>query len=139
MNFLKIVAKKSVLPVLIFLVSYNSVNAQGGNQQGQQIFAQNCQSCHAIDKDLQAPALRGVEERGPWNDRANLVKWVKNPAAFIPTTPYTVELQKKWGSIMPGFQQLSEADILAIFANAHECSLLRDACVQVIPEFGVRL
>ena len=111
MNFLKIVAKKSVLPVLIFLVSYNSVQAQ----EGKQIFQQKCQSCHAIDKDLQAPALRGVEERGPWGDRANLVKWVHNPGAFIPTTPYTVELQKKWGSIMPSLPDLSEAEINAIF------------------------
>ena len=111
MNFLKIVAKKSVLPVLIFLVSFNSVQAQ----EGKQIFQQNCQSCHAIDKDLQAPMLRGVEGRGPWGDRANLVKWVHNPAAFIPTTPYTVELQKKWGSIMTSFPNLSEAEINAIF------------------------
>ena len=111
MNFLKIVAKKSVLPVLFFLVSYNSVQAQ----EGTQIFQQNCQSCHALDKDLQATMLRGEEGRGPWGDRANLVKWVHNPGAFIPTTPYTVDLQKKWGSIMPSFPQLSEADINAIF------------------------
>jgi cytochrome c551/c552 len=111
MNFLKIVAKKSVLPVLIFLFSYNSVVAQ----EGKQIFQQNCQSCHALDKDLQAPALRGVEGRGPWGDRANLVKWVHNPGAFIPTTPYTTELQKKWGSIMPSFPQFSEEQINAIF------------------------
>ena len=111
MNFLKIVAKKSVLPVLIFLVSYNSVEAQ----EGKQIFQQNCQSCHALDKDLQAPGLRGVEERGPWVDRANLVKWVHNPGAFISTTPYTIELKKKWNTIMPSFPQLSEAQINAIF------------------------
>ncbi len=110
MNFLKIIAKKSVLPVLLFLLSYNSVRAQG-----QQIFAQNCQSCHGIDKALAGPALRGVEGRGPWNDRANLIRWVKNPAAFIPTTQYTIDLQKEWGTIMTSFPQLSEADINAIF------------------------
>jgi cytochrome c2 len=110
MNFLKIIAKNSVLPVLILLFSHTS-NAQSGEQ----IFKANCQTCHALDKNLTGPALRGVEERGPWTERANLVKWVHNPAAFIPTTPYTQELQKTYGSIMPSFPQLSEADINAVF------------------------
>jgi mono/diheme cytochrome c family protein len=111
MNFLKIIAKNSVLPGLLLLFSLNTLYAQ----TGQQIFQQNCQSCHALDKNLTGPGLRGVEERGPWTDRANLIKWVKNPAAFIPTTPYTIELQKTYGSIMPSFPQLSDADINAIF------------------------
>ncbi|HEU0110175.1 MAG TPA: c-type cytochrome [Flavisolibacter sp.] len=111
MNFLKIIAKISVLPGLFLLISFNAAFAQNG----QQIFQQQCQSCHALDKNLTGPGLRGVEERGPWGDRANLVKWVHNPAAFIPTTPYTQDLQKTYGSIMPSFPQLSEEDINAIF------------------------
>jgi len=111
MNFLKIIAKNSVLPGLFLLLSLNSVEAQSG----QQIFQQNCQSCHSLDKDLTGPHLRGVEERGPWGDRANLVKWVHNPGAFMASDPYTQGLQKTFGSIMPGFPQLSEDDIHAIF------------------------
>ena len=111
MNFLKIIAKNSVLPGLFLLLSLNPVKAQNG----QQIFQQHCQSCHALDKDLTGPHLRGVEERGPWGDRANLVKWVHNPGAFIPTTPYTQDLQQPYGAIMPGFPQLSEDEIHAIF------------------------
>ncbi|HEX2607720.1 MAG TPA: cytochrome c3 family protein, partial [Flavisolibacter sp.] len=41
-------------------------------------------------------------------------KWVHNPGAFIPTTPYTQALQKTYGQIMPSFPQLSEKDIDAI-------------------------
>ncbi len=111
MNFFKILVKNSVLPGLFLLLSLNSVKAQ----TGQQIFQQNCQTCHNLDKDGTGPHLRGVEERGPWGDRANLVKWVHNPGAFIPTTPYTQDLQKTYGSIMPGFPALSEDDIHAIF------------------------
>ncbi len=85
-------------------------NSKGGN-----LFRQNCQSCHALDKNLTGPALRGVHERGPWTNRSNLIKWVKNPAAFIPTTLYTKELQKTYGAIMPSFSQLSEEEINAIF------------------------
>jgi cytochrome c551/c552 len=111
MIFLKPLARKTALTGFIFFFSFVTVCAQNG----QQIFQQNCQSCHAIDKKLSAPALRGVTGRGPWGDRANLVKWVHNPAAFIPTTPYTKGLQTEYGSIMPSFPQLSEADINAIF------------------------
>ena len=85
------------------------------NSKGRNLFRQNCQSCHALDKDLTGPALRGVYERGPWTNRTNLIKWVKNPASFIPTTLYTKELQTTYGSVMPSFSQLSEEEINAIF------------------------
>jgi mono/diheme cytochrome c family protein len=85
------------------------------NSKGSNLFRQNCQSCHALDKNLTGPALRGVEERGPWTERQNLIKWVRNPATFIPTTPYTKELQKQYVQIMPSFPQLSDEDIHAIF------------------------
>ena len=78
---------------------------------GQVIFQQNCQSCHALDKKLSGPSLRGVTERGPWTERKNIYRWIQNPGAFIPTTSYTVALQKEYGIIMPGFPQLSEKDI----------------------------
>ena len=114
MNFSKINVKKGVLG-LILLLSYSIINAQGAaGAAGQQIFAANCQTCHALDKVISGPALRGVEERGPWTDRKNVHKWVHNPGAFIPTTPYTQELQKTYGQIMPSFPQLSDADIDAV-------------------------
>ena len=81
---------------------------------GQVIFQQNCQSCHALDKKLSGPSLRGVTERGPWTERKNIYRWIQNPGAFIPTTPYTVALQKEYGVIMPGFPQLSEKGIDAL-------------------------
>ena len=81
---------------------------------GKVIFQQNCQSCHALDKKLSGPSLRGVTERGPWTDRKNIYRWVQNPATFIPTTPYTIALHKEYGAIMPGFPQLSEKDIDAL-------------------------
>jgi cytochrome c2 len=100
--------KKVALAGIISLLSFTSIWAQDGKQ----LFQQNCQSCHAINKQLTGPALAGVETRGPWTDRANLYKWIHNPAAFIPTTPYTKELTAAFGGqIMPAFPQLSETDI----------------------------
>src|SRR4051812_43921519 len=81
------------------------------NTQGFKLFQQNCATCHAINKIITGPALNGVLERGPWEHRANIYKWIHNPGAFIPTYPYTKELQKVYGQIMPSFPQLSEKDI----------------------------
>ncbi|HEU0063524.1 MAG TPA: c-type cytochrome [Flavisolibacter sp.] len=110
MNFLKIIAKKSVLPGIILLLLSIQTNAQSG----QQIFQQNCATCHALDKVITGPALRGVESRGPWTNRNNLHKWVHNPGAFIPTTAYTQNLQKEYNQIMPP-QPVNDKEIEAIF------------------------
>ncbi|MFL5788111.1 MAG: c-type cytochrome, partial [Flavisolibacter sp.] len=109
MNFFKTIAK-SVLPGLLFLLFYTNVNGQSG----QQIFQANCATCHSLDKPLTGPALRGVESRGPWTNRANLHKWVHSPAAFIPTTPYTQSLKNQYGQIMPD-QPINDKEIDAVF------------------------
>jgi mono/diheme cytochrome c family protein len=80
---------------------------------GSKLFKQNCASCHALDKALSGPALRGVTKRGPWaEDKANFKKWVRNPSAFIPTHPYTIELQKQYGgAVMPAFVALTDEEV----------------------------
>ncbi|WP_121352794.1 c-type cytochrome [Flavisolibacter nicotianae] len=111
MNFLPSNVRKGALLGLLFFLSYISLQAQDGKA----IFSANCASCHALDKQLTGPALRGVETRGPWTDRANVVKWVHNPGGFIPTTPYTQQLAASMnGQIMPSFPQLSEKEIFSI-------------------------
>ena len=103
MIFITQKVKKALLAGIVTLLSFTSIHAQDGKT----LYQGNCASCHAINKQLTGPALAGVETRGPWTDRANLYKWVKNPAAFIPTTPYTKELQAQFGGqIMPAFPQL---------------------------------
>jgi cytochrome c2 len=110
MIFLKPNAKKIALIGILFLLSFTTILAQDGKQ----LFTANCQTCHSLTKDLTGPALGGVTERGPWGDRKNLYAWIHNPAAFMANDPYTKGLQAKFGSIMPGFPQLSEKDIDAI-------------------------
>lgn len=112
MNLLPSTVRKGVLFGVVFFLSYFSLQAQDGKA----IFNANCATCHALDKQLTGPALRGVNERGPWTNRANLHKWVHNPGAFIPTTPYTQQLQATMnGQVMPSFPQLSDKEIDAIF------------------------
>ena len=83
------------------------------NSKGKQLFQQNCASCHSITKDLTGPALAGVEERDPWTDRKNLVKWIQNPAAFMETSEYTRNLKNKYQTMMMAFS-LNEKEIYEI-------------------------
>lgn len=112
MNCLPSAVQKGALIGLLFFLSSITLQAQDGKA----IFSANCATCHALDKVLTGPALRGAPERGPWTDPANRVKWVHNPGAFIPTTPYTKDLASQFnGQIMPSFPQLQDKEILAIF------------------------
>ena len=82
---------------------------------GARIFRENCASCHAPDKILSGPALRGVLQRGPWAESdSSFFRWVRNPEAFIPTTPYTAALLKQYGQIMPAFPHLDSGEVRAL-------------------------
>jgi hypothetical protein len=111
MNLLITHARKSVLVGLLFFVFHISATAQNGEQ----LFKQNCASCHAIDKDVTGPALGGVLNRGPWaEDKKNLYAWVHNPPGFMAKNPYTQTLKAKYQVMMTGFPQLKENEIDAI-------------------------
>ena len=93
------------------------------NVAGKNLFQSNCQTCHALDKTLTGPALKDVENRGPWTDRKNLVKWVKNPANMISENAYAKALFQQFnGQLMPSFSQLSEQQIGNIFDYIKEAS-----------------
>ncbi len=111
MNFLPSTVRKCALLGLLFFLSYITLQAQDGKA----IYQAQCATCHALDKQLTGPALRGVETRGPWTDRKELVKWIHNPGGYIPTNPYTQQLAATYnGQIMPSFPQLSEEEIFSI-------------------------
>jgi cytochrome c551/c552 len=111
MNFLPSTVRKGALLGLLLFLSYITLQAQDGKA----IFQAQCATCHALDKQLTGPALRGVETRGPWTDRQELVKWIHNPGGYIPTTDYTKQLAATYnGQIMPSFPQLSEEEIFSI-------------------------
>jgi cytochrome c2 len=75
---------------------------------GQSLFRKNCQTCHALDKDLTGPALRGFMERGPWGDKKEIYKWIRNPAAYIKQNKYAASLQMQYGTIMQSFDMTDQ-------------------------------
>ncbi|MFL9481742.1 c-type cytochrome [Chitinophagaceae bacterium LWZ2-11] len=90
--------------------SFNKASAQDGKA----LFSANCASCHAIDKKLTGPALRGVEDR--WTDKSKLHAWIKNNQAFLKTgDKYANDLYNEYGkTAMNLFPNLTEKEIDAI-------------------------
>ncbi len=112
MSHLRSITQKLTAAFIITFLFFTTYTLDA--QDGQQLFSQNCASCHAVNKRLTGPALAGVEERGPWRDRKEIYAWVHNPPAFMKTNPYTAGLQKEYQTVMTPFPSLSEKDIDAI-------------------------
>ena len=83
-------------------------------QDGKALFNQKCASCHAIDKQLVGPALKGVEDR--WDDNKMLYDWVRNSAAVIKKGyPRAVAVYAEYNKVqMTAFPELKDQDIDAI-------------------------
>jgi mono/diheme cytochrome c family protein/multisubunit Na+/H+ antiporter MnhG subunit len=110
MGDFKTIARRFVLLFFLFSI-YTAVHAQDGKQ----LFQQNCQTCHGLDKALTGPALRGFTTRGPWGDKQNIYDWIHNPAGFMQKDTYTQQLRDQYnGVIMQAFPDLSNEQIDAI-------------------------
>jgi cytochrome c551/c552 len=107
----KILQQLSSLLVFTALLLASSL---ANGQDGKALFNQKCASCHAIDKKLVGPALKGVEDR--WDDKAMLYDWVRNSAAVIKKGyPRAVAVYAEYNKIqMSAFPELKDADIDAI-------------------------
>ena len=103
--------------LVIFLISCNnsgnnnavSVNPVPGNK-GEELFRNNCVTCHSRDTVLTGPVLTGVLTR--WKSKQLLYEFVRNPIAVLEKDNYSKNLQNKYhGIVMTSFPQLSDQDI----------------------------
>ena len=99
--------------VLIF-VAFFSIAQLAQAQDGKALFNAKCASCHAIDKQLVGPALKGVEDR--WDDKKMIYEWVINSAAVIKKGyPRAVTVYNEFNKVqMTAFPELKDQDIDAI-------------------------
>lgn len=83
-------------------------------QDGKVLFRSKCASCHAIDKDLTGPALKGMEERA--GSKELLFAWIRdNKKVLASGNKYYNDLYKKWNQAsMNLYLDLSDADLEAI-------------------------
>lgn len=112
MKRLKLVAITFILGAFSFA---NDVNAQDV-AEGEQIFKNNCTSCHAVtDEVVIGPGLKGISARRPieW-----ITKWVHNPQAVIASgDKYAVDLYNKYNKTqMTAFPNLSDVQIKGVVA-----------------------
>jgi mono/diheme cytochrome c family protein len=110
---------RSIVKSLLFLLLpslFVIFSTQVRAQDGKQLFNQKCASCHAVDKKLVGPALKGVEDR--WPEKAELYNWIRNSAAVVKSGyPRAVEVYNEYNKLqMTAFPELKDADIDAILA-----------------------
>ena len=85
-------------------------------KHGQELFTNNCASCHAItDEAVVGPGLKGATIRRPveW-----ILTWVKNPQKVIAGgDKYAVDLYNKYNKAqMTAFPNFKDEDIKSILA-----------------------
>ncbi|MFI5187823.1 MAG: c-type cytochrome [Chitinophagales bacterium] len=99
--------------LIVFILSLFSFSVSA--QNGQQLFQQNCASCHNPSKDMTGPRLGDVLERDPYNgDISKIVNWVHNVDKLLATDSYYKGLMARYGARMTQFSGLSDKDIAAI-------------------------
>lgn len=86
--------------------------------KGEALFKESgCNTCHAVDKKVVGPALRGVTKR--WgNNQADITNFVRNSAKVIAAGhPYANKVYKEYNGLqMPAHEFLTGDDVKAILA-----------------------
>lgn len=93
------------------LISYNGISASG-----QELFEQNCKSCHAItSKKMVGPGLLGVNDK---YEEDWLVSWIKDPMGMVNSgDENAVAIYEEFNKTpMPGFSQFSDSEIKDILS-----------------------
>ena len=84
------------------------------NIAGQNLFNENCASCHRLHGCVLGPSVRGVEDRV--KDRTLLREWIRNSNKVLQSgNAYFNNLVKECGNVrMTGFPQLTDDQIDAM-------------------------
>lgn len=92
-----------------------SAASKGDASAGAAIFKQKCTACHAIDRTVVGPALKGIGER---QDEAWLIKWIKNSQALVASgDPDAVKIFNEYNKVvMTPFPELTDGDVVNILA-----------------------
>ena len=114
--------KRTLVAIGLLLTTSASIYGQDGDpKNGEKLFKANCTACHALDKQVVGPALKGVvarlkDEQGLEVDW--LHKWIKDNKSLRESgDKYANEVYEKFNkSEMQVFPNLSDKDIDDILA-----------------------
>lgn len=111
---------KSLILVAVLSMTAVSVHAQDV-KEGASLFKQKCTSCHAIDKDMVGPALKGVNAR---HEEEWLIKWIRNSQALVASgDEQAVALFEGHNKVvMTAFPDLNDDNIKNILAYIEDAS-----------------
>ncbi|MFN3908808.1 MAG: c-type cytochrome [Flavobacterium sp.] len=111
--------QKAVVATLLFLICSFSLFSQDAPASdpaaGKALFNAQCAACHALDKNMTGPALRGVGDK---YEKEWLYKWIKNSGELIRSGDERAnKIFNEWNKVaMTAFPQLSNTDIDNIIA-----------------------
>lgn len=114
--------KKGLIAIGLLLSTSASIYGQDGDpKNGEKLFKANCTACHALDKQVVGPALKGVVERLKSEqglDTEWLHKWIKdNKSLRASGDKYANEVFEKYNKTeMQVFPNLADKDIDDILA-----------------------
>ena len=99
--------------VLLLLLNSSGLRAQTA-ATGSQLFETSCAGCHNFKQDGIGPQLGGLKGN---IDERYLIDFIKNPKAMIDARyARALDKYKKFGTIMPSFNHLSQQDINELVA-----------------------
>lgn len=114
--------KKGLIAIGLLLSTSASIYGQDGDpKNGEKLFKANCTACHALDKQVVGPALKGVVERVKTEaglDKDWLHKWIRNNKELRASgDKYANEIFEKFNKTeMQVFPNLTDKDIDDILA-----------------------
>ncbi|SIQ14169.1 Cytochrome c2 [Chryseobacterium sp. RU37D] len=114
--------RQTLIAIGLLLSTSASIYGQDGDpKNGEKLFKANCTACHALDKQVVGPPLKGVVERVKTEggkDTAWLHKWIKNNKEVRESgDKYANEIFAKFNKTeMQLFPNLSDKDIDDILA-----------------------
>ncbi|MBM3411952.1 MAG: c-type cytochrome [Bacteroidetes bacterium] len=111
-----------VLFLSSFLFFSVTISSAQDAAAGKTVFMSKCAACHNVLKKGTGPAMAGLEERHKWADHNELLAWINNPTAYMANDPYTQGLKTEYGSMMPGFTDVTLQDVENIVAYINEAA-----------------
>lgn len=113
---------------LMLLFAVTTLHAQDV-KEGEKIFKSKCTSCHAIDRKVVGPALKGVPDT---KSEEWLIKWIRNSQALIASgDAEAIKIFEEYNkSVMTSFTDLSDDQIKSVIAY------IKDASVEKPKEAG---
>ncbi|WP_293939527.1 cytochrome c3 family protein [Sphingobacterium sp. UBA5996] len=105
---------------LMLLFAVTTLHAQDV-KEGEKIFKSKCTSCHAIDRKVVGPALKGIPET---KDEAWLIKWIKNSQALIASgDAEAIKIFEENNKlVMTSFTDLSDDQVRSVLAYITDAS-----------------